>query len=98
MRYTVTAIRQYLLEQTKSSQSVADFCGEHGLKVATFYSWRRKYSHSREAEAAGFCKIVTASQTVGKSLQLPSGLRLELTGLSTAELADLIVAIERAHA
>jgi hypothetical protein len=31
-------------------------------------------------------------------LRLPSGLRLDLVGLSTVEIAELILEIDRAHA
>lgn len=98
MRYHPDAIRQFLTEQAKSCQSVASFCTEHKLNVATFYSWRKKYHRPEEKGAEGFCKIVPRPETASKKLRLPSGLELELAGITTPELADLIIAIDRAHA
>jgi hypothetical protein len=43
MRHTSEAIRQFLIEQPLSGQTVAVFCDDHDLKVPTFYSWRKKY-------------------------------------------------------
>lgn len=98
MRYHPDAIRQFLSDQAASGQSVAVFCTEHDLVVATFYSWRRKYGVPSRPLPEGFCKIVTRSETAAKTLRLPSGLELGLTGMTTPELADLIIAIDRAYA
>lgn len=98
MRYAPDAIRQFLSAQAASGESVASFCSEHDLVVATFYSWRRKYTAPSTPSSEGFCKIVARPETTTKTLRLPSGIELELTGMATAELADLILAIDRAHA
>jgi transposase-like protein len=98
MRYHPDTIRQFLSVQAASGQSVAAFCAEHDLVVATFYSWRRKFTVPSTPSSEGFCKIVPRPETAGKKLRLPSGLELELTGMTTSELADLIVAIDRGHA
>ncbi|MEM6770578.1 MAG: transposase [Bacteroidota bacterium] len=98
MRYHSDAIRELLSNQAASGQSVAAFCTDHNLVVATFYSWRRKYATSSTPSSEGFCKIVARPETATKKLRLPSGLELELTGMTTSELIDLILAIDRAHA
>ena len=98
MRYQRDAILQFLADQADSKRTVAEFCAEHGLKVPTFYAWRRKYAARETLQSEGFCKIVPRSEMGWKKLRFPSGLELELSGLSTPELADLIVAIDRAHA
>jgi hypothetical protein len=46
MRHTPAAIRQFLIEQPLSGQTVAAFCEDHGLKVPTFYSWKKKYGRA----------------------------------------------------
>lgn len=98
MRYHPDAIHDFLTDQAASGQSVAAFCAEHDLVVATFYSWRRKYAAPSMPSKEGFCKIVPRPETAAKTLRLPSGLELELTGMATPELAALIIAIDRAHA
>ena len=79
---------------------MADFCAEHGLKLPTFYAWRKKYeSTPGTASKAGFCQITPVNEEmIERRLYLPSGLGVELAGLSLAEIAELIVEIDRAHA
>lgn len=98
MRHSPAAIRQFLDEQLASGLTVADFCADHDLKVPTFYSWKRKYSAMDKETLSGFCEITTRQATTDRILQLPSGLRVELKGLSNAEIADLILEIDRAYA
>lgn len=98
MRYTSTAIRQFLAEQPLSGLRISDFCEARDLKVPTFYSWRRKYSGTEEVTETGFCKITAKREYAERSLRLPSGLRLELAGLAITEIAELILEIDRAHA
>ena len=68
------------------------------LKVPTFYSWKKKYSETEAPVQEGFCKITPKREVAERSLRLPSGLRLDLVGLSTTEIAELILEIDRAHA
>lgn len=98
MRYTPAAIRQFLDEQPASGQTVAAYCEKHDLKVPTFYSWKKKYRKAEASVHAGFCKITPKREYAERSLRLPSGLRLELIGLTTTEIAELILEIDRAHA
>jgi len=98
MRHSPTAIRQFLIDQPVSGLTVADFCADHNLKVPTFYSWKRKHIATNEETPSGFCEITPRQATTDKILQLPSGLRIELKGLSNVEIADLILEIDRAHA
>lgn len=92
------AIRQFLDEHPVSGQTVAAYCEEHDLKVPTFYAWKKKYGQSKAPAPAGFCKITPKQEYAERSLRLPSGLRLELIGLTTTEIAELILEIDRAHA
>jgi transposase-like protein len=98
MRHTPEAIRQFLNEQPLSGQTVAVFCEDHDLKVPTFYSWKKKYRQAQASVGEGFCKITPKREIGERSLRLPSGLRLDLVGLSTTEIAELILEIDRAHA
>ncbi|MEM9835794.1 MAG: hypothetical protein AAF828_04800 [Bacteroidota bacterium] len=98
MRHTPEAIRHFLTEQPLSGLTVADFCADNGLKVPTFYSWKKKYGQVEVLESAGFCKISPRREIAKRSLCLPCGLQLELTGLSIPEIAELVLEIDRAHA
>ena len=98
MRHTPEAIRHFLADQPQSGLTVADFCADNDLKVPTFYSWKKRYRTADTVEPIGFCTITPKIDEVTRSLCLPSGLRLELTGLTTSEIAELILEIDRAHA
>ncbi len=104
MRHSPAAIRRFLTQYAASSHTIAAFCADHGLKVATFYAWKRKYGPPAAATATtvsgGFCQLrPTAPAKAAWNLRLPSGLRLELSGLSPRELAHLLLELERgAHA
>lgn len=98
MRHTPAAIRQFLADQPLSGQTVADFCEDRNLKVPTFYSWKKKYAQPETSIEEGFCKIIPRQEIAERSLRLPSGLRLELIGLSTTEIAEIILEIDRGHA
>ena len=97
MRHTREAIDQFLDEQETSGQTVAAFCADHNLKVPTFYSWKKKYSDANPALPPGFCQLTPRREVAQRTLRLPSGLQLEITGLSTREIAQLVVEIDRAH-
>lgn len=98
MRHTPAAIRQFLAEQLLSGQTIADFCEDHGLKVPTFYSWKKKYGQAEAPVLEGFCKITPKQEYGERSLRLSSGLCLDLVGLSTTEIAELILEIDRSSA
>ncbi|WP_420460380.1 IS66 family insertion sequence element accessory protein TnpA [Neolewinella sp.] len=101
MRHSPAAIRRFLTQHAASSHTIAAFCADHGLKVATFYAWKRKYGPPAAATVSGgFYQLCpTAPTGAAWSLRLPSGLRLELSGLSPRELAHLLLELERgAHA
>lgn len=98
MRHTPEAIRHFLAEQPRSGLTVANFCADNDLKVPTFYSWKKKYGEVDTTEPAGFCKITPRREIAERSLRFPSGLQLELIGLSILEIAELILEIDRAHA
>ena len=98
MRHTSEAIRHFLSEQSLSGLTVADFCSDNGLKVPTFYLWRKRYRTADTVESIGFCTITPKIDEVTTNLCLPSGLRLELTGLTISEIAELVLEIDRAHA
>lgn len=98
MRHSPEAIRYFFDEQPRSGLNIANLCAENDLKVPTFYSWKKKYREIEEVEPQGFCKITPRHEIPERSLRLPSGLRLELAGLSIQEIAELILEIEGAYA
>ena len=98
MRHTPEAIRHFLDKHPASGQTVVDFCEDNDLKAPTFYSWKRKYEQAETPALEGFCKITPKREVAERSLRLPSGLCLELVGLSTTEIVELILEIDRAYA
>ena len=98
MRYSPQSIQNFLAEYSLSNLTVADFCARHDLKVPTFYTWKRKYLVDDNEAEQGFCEIMPRAEGVMRSLILPSGLRIDLIGLTTSDIAELILEIDRAHA
>jgi hypothetical protein len=97
-RHTPEAIRHFLDKDPASGQTVVAFCDDNELKVPTFYSWKKKYEQAETPALEGFCKITPKREAAERSLRLPSGLCLELIGLSTTEIVELILEIDRAYA
>lgn len=100
MRYSAATMRRHLQAQAAGSVTVSAYCSAHNLKVATFYYWRKKLAQSEASsrEPAGFTELKPTAEPPRRTLRLPSGLCLELSGLSTAQIADLVVAIDRQYA
>lgn len=98
MRFTPVEIQQFLQKQRNSGQSVIEFCASHKLKVPTFYSWKRKNANNRLEPQAGFVQILPSSPARSCKLCLPSGICLDLNGLSIDEVAQVVIKIDRAHA
>jgi len=97
MRHTREAIHQFLEQQAASGRTVSTFCADNDLKIPTFYSWKKKYNKPDTVEPSGFCELTPVREVSKRKLHLPSGLQLEITGLSTREIAQLVVKIDRAH-
>jgi hypothetical protein len=97
MRHTREAIHQFLDRQATGNQTVVRFCADNDLKVPTFYSWKKKYGIPDSVEPSGFCELTPVREVSKRKLYLPSGIQLEITGLSTREIAELVVEIDRAH-
>ena len=82
--------RKMLCQQQSSDLTVGQFCREHGLKEASFFSWKREIV-LRDGKAAGVTKngrSTTASQApqqqVSTSPFIP--LRLNSEGMAIIEL------------
>lgn len=97
MRHTREAIDQFLEQQASSSQTVAVFCADNDLKVPTFYSWKKKYNKPDSVDSSGFCELRPVREVSNRKLHLPSGLQLEITGLSIREIAQLVMEIDRSY-
>ena len=100
MRYTATSMGDHIRAQAEGRLSVSAYCKAHHLSPSRFYYWRKKLSGGVDLgeEPRGFTEIRPVEEPHRRSLYLPSGLCIELAGLSIAELAELIVQIDRAHA
>lgn len=100
MQYTATTMSRHIRAQTEGPLSVAAYCQAHDLSPSTFYYWRKKLAGvvGSVVEPRGFTEIKPVDQAHRRRLYLSSGLCIELEGLSIAELAELIIQIDRAHA
>ena len=89
---------QSLLADYASSQlTVANFYRLHDLSVATFYYWKKKLATSDlSTEDAGFISMAAAGPGAVK-LTLPGGLRAELSGSTTEQLAQLLYILDARH-
>lgn len=101
MRQTASSMRRHLDAFSNSELTVARYCQQHDLSVATFYYWRRKLVEDHVDDSNSFCQLVTtgpSSPSLMPILRLPSGLQLELSGFSLSEIASIILEIESARA
>ena len=98
MRHSPAQIRQFLADQQASGLSIAKFCRRQNIKPPTFYKWKKKYDPTNPEIPTGFCQISTVPGPELRRLILPSGLRLDISGISIPELAELILEINRADA
>ena len=55
-RTSLPEIKKLLKAQEKGGTSIAKFCNDNGIAIATFSLWRRKYSHT---DSPRFLKINT---------------------------------------
>ncbi len=77
----------------ESGQTQASFCAGHGLKLATFQYWWRRYRQSQGGEAAGFVAL-EPEMAVWESapcLELSyGGVVLGLKGAGPGYVAELV--------
>ena len=67
-------IDQFLGRQAASWQTVAAFCADNGLKIPTFYAWKKKYAKAIPDGSSGFCELRPVQREVPKrKLCPPSG-------------------------
>ncbi len=96
-RRTPEQIKQLLVEQAGSGQSIVRFSQSKGINTGTFYTWRAKYARRNKTGSApeGFTRLVTTTSVAGTkrepvaTLHLSGGARLELTAWPLADLVRL---------
>ena len=101
MQHTATSMGPHIEAQAESGLSVSAYCEAHHLSPSTFYYWRKKLAGVAglaEQESRGFTEIKPLQASLRRSLYLPSGLCIELAGMPIKELAELVLAIDGAHA
>jgi len=100
MRHTPATMSAHLHAQAEGELSVTAYCAAHDLKVATFYYWRKKLTAPpvEETEPTGFTELKPAAESPQPTLHLSNGLCVKLSGLSMAQIADLVVAIDQQYA
>lgn len=55
-------------QQELSNSTIVDFCAEHGMKLATFLYWRKKYKLASQ-ETKGFISI-TPPKVIDSTMRL----------------------------
>ena len=77
-------------QQELSNSTIVDFCAEHGMKLATFHYWRKKYKLASQ-ETKGFISI-TPPKVIDSTIRLsyPNGVNIHLSGADLPLLAHLI--------
>ena len=98
-RRTPEQIKQLLVEQAGSGQSIVRFSQSKGINTGTFYAWRAKYARRNKTGSApeGFTRLVTTASAAAAgtkrepvaTLHLSGGARLELTAWPLADLVRL---------
>jgi len=57
-------------------------CKEHGISLATFYNWQKKYRETELKAEGNFVPVVIPVQTIAKNIEIeisyPNGVRVKL--------------------
>jgi transposase-like protein len=82
-------------EQSRSGQTAAAFCQEHGISVTYFFEWRRKLSEA-EARAGQFVEVrVTPAQSRALEVRLTGGRSVMVEpGFDGAHLRAVLAVLE----
>ena len=74
-----------------SERSVAQFCADEGVSVASFYQWRRKLSEAPAAKSSASTNKFQRLHVQGGAAitaRLPNGVVLEVSGRAVGECLD----------
>ena len=79
-RRSLPEIKKQLKAQEKSGKSIAKFCNDNGIAIATFSLWRKKYSNTasprflkintEEMQDRGFSGTIEISTPKGYSIKI----------------------------
>ena len=79
-RSSLPEIKKLLKAQAKSGKSIAKFCNDNGIAIATFSLWRKKYAHTaaprflkintEETQDRGFSGTIAISTPKGYSIKI----------------------------
>jgi len=84
--------RALIDRQAESGRTVAEFCDEHGVGVASFYSWRRRLNEeSAEAEAGGFVRVESAEPRGSIEVRFDCGATLRCGSSHVDELVRMLI-------
>lgn len=67
-------VRQHIAQCSASSKTVAEYCKEQDLRIATCYYWHKKLSIAKLP--VGFIEVPKVNATVSMEVSLPNGVRV----------------------
>jgi hypothetical protein len=67
-------MRQHILQSSTSNKTVAQYCKEHDLSIATYYYWHKKINSPKLP--GGFIEIPKIKATGSMEVSLPNGVRV----------------------
>jgi len=67
-------MRRHIAQCSLSGKTVAAYCKEHGVSIATYYYWHKKLSIAKPT--GGFIEVPKVNATVSMEVSLPNGVRV----------------------
>src|SRR5690606_783648 len=97
LRRSRDQINALLQDFDQSGQTLVAFCGERGIKVPTFCTWRKKYAGDENTAAElRPVRLVGSAGCGAVTIRTQSGIQVVLSaGTAAAYIADLIKALEQ---
>lgn len=86
IRKDATIWQRLLEEKERSGQSVKVFCKTNGIKVASYYYWRKRLDSTQGIDDSLFAPIeIQAKPVTGVVVELPGGVTLRFDELPPVE-------------
>jgi hypothetical protein len=103
-------IRNHLLKQQESSQTIKAYCQKNGIPVQTFYTWRKRFKKPNfattktegSAPQVSFASLGTLNTQLQHSalldIRFPGGTAISIySGITAEELAPFLNIVSRSN-
>lgn len=89
---------RHIRTQEQSGQSVSQYCKDHSLGDAAFYTWRRRLKNPGSVGGNGFIQLQRERPEVSVAhIEIPNGWRITINGAMDEEaLTKMLRAVKRA--